>query len=113
MNDPEKTKEQLVKELNALRRQVAQLQASGGQTIPAAAALGDSEAEYRLLVKNLPNVVFKGYQDWSVDFIDDKIGFDRLLQRRISIQKDKVAGHCGRGGPCRYTAKHGRSPESG
>ncbi|MDP2045278.1 MAG: hypothetical protein Q8L00_03590, partial [Deltaproteobacteria bacterium] len=74
MNDPEKTKEQLVKELNALRRQVAHLQASGGQTIPAAEALGDSEAKYRLLVKNLPNVIFKGYKDWSADFIDDKIG---------------------------------------
>jgi PAS domain S-box-containing protein len=74
MNDPEKTKEQLVKELNALRRQVAQLEAGGGRIIPAAAVLGDSEAEYRLLVKNLPNVIFKGYTDWSVDFIDDKIG---------------------------------------
>ena len=34
MNDPEKTKEQLVKELNALRRQVAQLEASGRPNHP-------------------------------------------------------------------------------
>ena len=74
MRDEAKTKDQLVKELNSLRQQVAQLQASGGQIIPAAEALGDSEANYRLLVKNLPNVIFKGYKDWSVDFIDDKIG---------------------------------------
>ena len=74
MTDREKTKEQLVEELNTLRRQVAQLQAGGGQIIPAAEGLGDSEANYRLLVKNLPNVIFKGYKDWSADFIDEKIG---------------------------------------
>ena len=74
MRDKDKTKDQLVKELNALRQQLAHLQASGGQIIPAAGVLGGSEANYRLLVKNLPNVIFKGYKDWSVDFIDDKIG---------------------------------------
>ena len=74
MRDEDKTMDQLVKELNALRQQVPQLQANGGHTIPAAAGLGDSETNYRLLVKNLPNVIFKGYKDWSVDFVDDKIG---------------------------------------
>ena len=74
MRDEAKTKDQLVKELNTLRRQVAELQASGGRIIPAAEVLSDSETNYRLLVKNLPNVIFKGYRDWSVDFIDDKIG---------------------------------------
>ncbi len=73
MRDEDKTKDQLVKELNALRQQVSQLQASRAQIIPAAEVLGDSEANYRLLVKNLPNVIFKGYKDWSADFIDDKI----------------------------------------
>ena len=73
MRDADKTKDQLVTELNILRRQVAHLQASEGQIIPAAEVLGDSEANYRLLVKNLPNVIFKGYKDWSADFIDDKI----------------------------------------
>jgi PAS domain S-box-containing protein len=33
----------------------------------------ESEARYRLLIDNLPNIVFKGYKDWSVYFIDDKI----------------------------------------
>lgn len=37
------------------------------------AALRESEARYRLLIDNLPNVVFKGYKDWSVDIINDKI----------------------------------------
>ena len=36
-------------------------------------ALRESEAKYRLLVNQIPAVVFKGYQDWSVDFFDRKI----------------------------------------
>jgi PAS domain S-box-containing protein len=32
-----------------------------------------SEHKYRLLVENLPGVVYKGYKDWSVDFVDEKI----------------------------------------
>ncbi|MFZ5453847.1 MAG: PAS domain S-box protein [Thermodesulfobacteriota bacterium] len=37
------------------------------------AALRKSEEKYRLLVKQIPAVVFKGYADGSVDFFDDKI----------------------------------------
>lgn len=36
-------------------------------------ALEESEQSYRLLVKNIPNIVFKGYEDGSIDFFDDKI----------------------------------------
>lgn len=36
-------------------------------------ALKESERNYRLLLNNLPNVVFKGYADGTIDFIDDKI----------------------------------------
>jgi PAS domain S-box-containing protein len=36
-------------------------------------ALRQSEQKYRLLVSNMPAVVFKGYADWSVDLFDDKI----------------------------------------
>jgi two-component system, cell cycle sensor histidine kinase and response regulator CckA len=36
-------------------------------------ALRESEQKSRLLVKNIPAVVFKGYSDWSLDFVDDKI----------------------------------------
>ncbi len=35
--------------------------------------LRESEAKYRLLIKNLPSVVYKGYKDWSVEFIDRKL----------------------------------------
>lgn len=36
-------------------------------------ALKLSEEKYRLLIDNLPDIVFKGYADGTVDFIDDKI----------------------------------------
>ncbi|MBW2580329.1 MAG: PAS domain S-box protein, partial [Deltaproteobacteria bacterium] len=36
-------------------------------------SLARSEANYRLLLSTIPSVVFKGYADWSVDFLDDKI----------------------------------------
>ena len=36
-------------------------------------ALRQSEEKYRLLVNQVPAVVFKGYADWSVDFFDQKV----------------------------------------
>lgn len=36
-------------------------------------ALKESERNYRLLINNIPNVVFKGYADGAIDFFDDKI----------------------------------------
>jgi PAS domain S-box-containing protein len=39
----------------------------------AEAALRDSEEQYRLLLKNVPAVVYKGYMDCGVDFVDDKV----------------------------------------
>ncbi|MGD8255234.1 MAG: GAF domain-containing protein [Syntrophobacterales bacterium] len=32
-----------------------------------------AEEKYRLLVQNLPSVVYKGYEDWSVEFFDEKV----------------------------------------
>jgi PAS domain S-box-containing protein len=46
-------------------------------------ALAESERNYRLLIDNIPNIVFKGYADGSIDFFDDKIetltGYSREL----------------------------------
>jgi PAS domain S-box-containing protein len=36
-------------------------------------ALRQSEEKYRLLVNQVPAVVFKGYADWSIDFFDQKV----------------------------------------
>ncbi|MGD8504142.1 MAG: PAS domain S-box protein [Syntrophobacterales bacterium] len=36
-------------------------------------SLAQSEANYRLLLSTIPSIVFKGYKDWAVDFLDDKI----------------------------------------
>ncbi len=36
-------------------------------------ALRESERNYRLLINNIPNIVFKGYPDGSIDFFDNKI----------------------------------------
>jgi len=35
--------------------------------------LKESERKFRLLLENLPSVVFRGYKDWSVEFYDEKI----------------------------------------
>ena len=37
------------------------------------AALMESEQKYKLLVKNLPSIIYKGYKDWSTEFFDKKI----------------------------------------
>ncbi len=36
-------------------------------------ALRESEQKYMSLIRNIPAVVFKGYADWSIDFVDGKI----------------------------------------
>ncbi|MBU0985959.1 MAG: PAS domain S-box protein [Proteobacteria bacterium] len=36
-------------------------------------ALRQSEEKYRLLVKNVPAIICKGFKDWSIEFVDKKI----------------------------------------
>ena len=36
-------------------------------------ALKESERNYRLLIDNIPNIVFKGYPDGAIDFFDNKV----------------------------------------
>ena len=35
--------------------------------------LRDSETRYRMLINTIPSIVYRGYKDWSVDFLDEKI----------------------------------------
>ncbi len=35
--------------------------------------LRESETRYRHLINSIPSIVYRGYQDWSVDFMDEKI----------------------------------------
>jgi PAS domain S-box-containing protein len=35
--------------------------------------LRESETRYRHLIYNIPSIVYRGYKDWSVDFMDEKI----------------------------------------
>ena len=35
--------------------------------------ISKAEEKYRLLVQNLPSIVYKGYKDWSVEFFDNKV----------------------------------------
>ncbi len=72
MRDEDKGREQLLSELRALRQELARLQTAGEARTPATVSW-DREANHQLLLDNLPNVIFKGYRDWSVDFIDSKI----------------------------------------
>ena len=36
--------------------------------------LSEREEQYRLLVQNLPAIVYRGFKDWTVQFFDEKIG---------------------------------------
>jgi len=54
-------------------------------------ALQESTRNYRLLIRNLPNIVYRGYLDGSIDFFDDKIeklsGFTKedFLSRKMKL----------------------------
>ncbi|MBU0767991.1 MAG: PAS domain S-box protein [Proteobacteria bacterium] len=43
------------------------------ERLQAEAAMRETEEKYRRLIKNLPGIVYRGYRDWSVEFIDNKI----------------------------------------
>lgn len=60
-------------ELVEMLEQAALQLGTAFERVQAEQALRESEAKYRLLVKQIPAVVFKGYADWSVDFFDRKI----------------------------------------
>jgi len=66
--------EQRVQERTAeLLQANEQLQREIDERLRAEEEIGRAEEKYRLLVQNLPSVVYKGYKDWSVEFFDEKV----------------------------------------
>src|SRR3989339_529094 len=66
-------------------------------------AVRQSEEKYRLLVNQVPAVVFKGYADWSMDFFDQKVealsGYSpedfntrKLKWKDLILPEDFIAG---------------------
>ena len=58
---------------NMIKVRTKKLENEISERLQAEAAMRESEEKYRLLIKNLPGVVYRGYRDWSVEFIDKKI----------------------------------------
>ncbi len=50
-------------------------------------ALKESERNYRLLINTIPNIVFKGYPDGSIDFFDDKIEYLTGYPRQLFMSR--------------------------
>jgi PAS domain S-box-containing protein len=66
--------EQRVQERTAeLLQANEQLQRVIDERLRAEEEIRRAEEKYRLLVQNLPSVVYKGYKDWSVEFFDEKV----------------------------------------
>jgi PAS domain S-box-containing protein len=66
--------EQRVEERTAeLLQSNEQLQREIEERIRAEEEIRRAEEKYRLLVQNLPSIIYKGYKDWSVEFFDDKV----------------------------------------
>jgi PAS domain S-box-containing protein len=66
--------EQRVEERTAeLLQTNEQLQREIDERMRAEEQIRRAEEKYRLLVQNLPSIVYKGYKDWSVEFFDEKV----------------------------------------
>lgn len=53
-------------------------------------ALNESKESYKLLIKNLPCVVYRGYEDFSVEFFDNKIElFTGIHEKEFNTKRVK------------------------
>jgi PAS domain S-box-containing protein len=86
MAGEEKTTEELIQELEALRRKVAELQRAEEQRNRAEEALRASERRWRMLVKGLPRKVF--YKDRDSVYVACNDNYARDL----GIRADEIAG---------------------
>ena len=58
---------------NLIQIHTEKLEGEIAERLQVEAARKESEEKYRRLIKNLPGIVYRGYRDWSVEFIDNKI----------------------------------------
>ena len=58
---------------NEIKIHTGKIESEIAERHQAEAAMKESEAKYRRLINNLPGIVYRGYRDWSVEFIDNKI----------------------------------------
>ena len=56
-----------------LKQRVDELEKEAAKRKRFEKALLESEKKYRFLIQKIPSVVYKGYNDWSVEFFDRKI----------------------------------------
>ena len=56
-----------------LEQKIKELEQEAEKLRHADGALAVSELKCRLLLTNLPTIVYKGFKDWSVEFTDDKV----------------------------------------
>ncbi|MFH1992877.1 MAG: PAS domain S-box protein [Pseudomonadota bacterium] len=58
---------------NVVQARTENLEREIAERLQAEETRRESEEKYRLLIKNLPSVVYRGYKNWYVEFIDRKI----------------------------------------
>jgi len=73
LSDKVRRERTLLRVEDILEARTLELRESHARLRESETKLRESEENYRLLVANLPAVVFTGYDDCSVDFYDDKI----------------------------------------
>ena len=56
-----------------LEQKVKELEMKAANFRQVDGALAESEMKSRLLLTNLPSIVYRGFKDWSVEFTDNKI----------------------------------------
>lgn len=65
--------DEMTRDLKRNTTSIAALQAEINERERVEKTLRDSEEKYRFLVKSIPGAVYRGFEDWSVEFFDDKV----------------------------------------